>query len=199
MSVHEPQPCRQCRSVSFDDGKRRAIATDLDPEVEPLTLKTSVGRPPTPRPRLTDAAPLRRPAASSTSWAMAARDPPAQPRRLLHNVRGGAPTGPPVPVGVLRRWQAACHRHRPGPRGGAAHAEDFRGQAPNTPAAANRRNTSSSPNGQCDELGDGCSRHPSAASEVGVAAAASSLLMEMEVCTGGCYINWRMSLIICAL
>ncbi|XP_077502570.1 uncharacterized protein LOC144113398 [Amblyomma americanum] len=87
-------------------------------------------------------------------------------RTLFHNVRGGAPTGPPVPVGVLRRWQAACHRHRPGPRGGAAHAEDFRGQAPNTPAAANRRNTSSSPNGQCDELGNGCSRHPSAASEV---------------------------------
>ncbi|XP_077487573.1 uncharacterized protein LOC144098623 [Amblyomma americanum] len=70
MSVQEPQPGRQCRSVSFDDGKRRVIATDLDPEVEPLALKTSVGRPPTPRPRLTDATPLRRPTASVLPMAM---------------------------------------------------------------------------------------------------------------------------------
>lgn len=54
MAVHEPHPGRQCRSVSFDDGKRRVIATDLDPEVDPLKLKPIVGRPPTPRPSRTD-------------------------------------------------------------------------------------------------------------------------------------------------
>ncbi|XP_077499613.1 uncharacterized protein LOC144110511 [Amblyomma americanum] len=54
MPVHEPQPGRKCRSVSFDDGKRCVIATDLDPEVDPLKLKSIVGRPPTPQPWLTD-------------------------------------------------------------------------------------------------------------------------------------------------
>ncbi|XP_075529206.1 uncharacterized protein LOC142560765 [Dermacentor variabilis] len=56
MAVHEPHPGRQCRSVSFDDGKRRVIATDLDPEVDPLKLKPIVGRAPTPRPSRTDCA-----------------------------------------------------------------------------------------------------------------------------------------------
>ncbi|KAH7935826.1 uncharacterized protein LOC119404196 [Rhipicephalus sanguineus] len=56
MAVHEPHPGRQCRSVSFDDGKRAIIATDLDPEVDPIKLKTVVGRPPTPRPSRTDVA-----------------------------------------------------------------------------------------------------------------------------------------------
>ncbi|KAL1433416.1 hypothetical protein MTO96_012538 [Rhipicephalus appendiculatus] len=50
MAVHEPHPGRKSRSVSFDDGKRRVIPTDLDPEVDPEKLKTVVGRPPTPRP-----------------------------------------------------------------------------------------------------------------------------------------------------
>ncbi|KAL1433413.1 hypothetical protein MTO96_012535 [Rhipicephalus appendiculatus] len=54
MAVHEPHPGHQCRSVSFADGKRRVIATDLDPEVDPDKLKTVVGRPPTPRPSRTD-------------------------------------------------------------------------------------------------------------------------------------------------
>ncbi|KAH6940867.1 hypothetical protein HPB50_009106 [Hyalomma asiaticum] len=54
MAEHEPHPGRQCRSVSFDDGKRRVIATELDPEVDPLKLKPIVGRVPTPRPSLTD-------------------------------------------------------------------------------------------------------------------------------------------------
>lgn len=51
---HGLHPGRQCRSVSFDDGKRRVIATDLDPEVDPLKLKPILGRPPTPLPSLTD-------------------------------------------------------------------------------------------------------------------------------------------------
>ncbi|XP_075732006.1 uncharacterized protein LOC142774803 [Rhipicephalus microplus] len=54
MAMHEPHPGRQCRSVSFDDGKQCVITTDLDPEVDPLKLKTVVGRPPTPRPSRTD-------------------------------------------------------------------------------------------------------------------------------------------------
>ncbi|XP_077500396.1 uncharacterized protein LOC144111125 [Amblyomma americanum] len=54
MAVHELHPGRQCRSVSFDDGKRLVIATDMDPEVDPLKLKPIVGRPPTPRPSRTD-------------------------------------------------------------------------------------------------------------------------------------------------
>lgn len=51
---HGLLPGRQCRSVSFDDGKRRVIATDLDPEVDPLKLKPILGRPPTPLPSHTD-------------------------------------------------------------------------------------------------------------------------------------------------
>ncbi|XP_077499681.1 uncharacterized protein LOC144110544 [Amblyomma americanum] len=89
MAVHEPQPGRQCRSVSFDDGRRCVISTDLDPEVDPAKLKPIVGRPPTPRPSRTDCT------------------------------------------------------------------------------------TSSSPDGQYDELGEGSSRPPSAASEAGVSAAAT--------------------------
>ncbi|XP_077500397.1 uncharacterized protein LOC144111126 [Amblyomma americanum] len=54
MAMHEPHHGRQCRSVSFDDGQRRVIATDLDPEVDPAKLKSIVGRPPTPRPSRTD-------------------------------------------------------------------------------------------------------------------------------------------------
>ncbi|KAL3214874.1 hypothetical protein MRX96_051403 [Rhipicephalus microplus] len=54
MAMHEPHPGRQCRSVSFDDGKQCVITTDLDPEVDPLKLKTVVGRPPTPRPSRID-------------------------------------------------------------------------------------------------------------------------------------------------
>ncbi|KAH6932576.1 hypothetical protein HPB50_007621 [Hyalomma asiaticum] len=56
MAVDEPHPGRQCRSVSFDDGKRRVIDTDLDPEVDPLKLKSIAGRVPTPRPSRTDCA-----------------------------------------------------------------------------------------------------------------------------------------------
>ncbi|XP_075730938.1 uncharacterized protein LOC142774482 [Rhipicephalus microplus] len=50
MVVHEPHPCHQCRSVSFDNGKQCVITTDLDPEADPLKLKMAVGRPPTPDP-----------------------------------------------------------------------------------------------------------------------------------------------------
>ncbi|XP_075730839.1 uncharacterized protein LOC142774331 [Rhipicephalus microplus] len=50
MAVHQPHPGRRSRSVSFDDGKPRVIPTELDPDVDPVNLKTVVGRPPTPRP-----------------------------------------------------------------------------------------------------------------------------------------------------
>ncbi|KAK8786023.1 hypothetical protein V5799_007615 [Amblyomma americanum] len=115
MAVHESHPGRTCRSVSFDDGKRRVIATDLDPDVDPLNLKPILGRPPTPRPSRTDCT------------------------------------------------------------------------------------TSSSPDGQYDELGEGSSRPPSAASEEGVSAAAAALRMEMEVCMVICCINSRMSLFVAAV
>ncbi|KAK8775317.1 hypothetical protein V5799_031338 [Amblyomma americanum] len=90
MAMHEPYPGRQWRSVTFDDAKRRVIATNLDPEVDTLNLKSTVERPPTPRPSRTDCT------------------------------------------------------------------------------------TSSSPDGQYDELGEGCSRPLSAASEVSVSAAAAT-------------------------
>lgn len=45
---------RQCRSVSFDNGKHHVIDTDLDPDVDPSRLRPIVGRPPTPRPSRTD-------------------------------------------------------------------------------------------------------------------------------------------------
>ncbi|KAL3214875.1 hypothetical protein MRX96_051404 [Rhipicephalus microplus] len=50
MAMHQPHPGRRSRSVSFDGNKLRVIPTELDPEVDPLSLKTVVGRPPTPRP-----------------------------------------------------------------------------------------------------------------------------------------------------
>ncbi|KAK8775307.1 hypothetical protein V5799_031348 [Amblyomma americanum] len=54
MAMHEPCPGRQWRSVTFDDAKRRVIATNLDPEVDTLILKSTVERSPTPRPSRTD-------------------------------------------------------------------------------------------------------------------------------------------------
>lgn len=53
-AIHRAHPGRQCRSVSFDEGKRSVIATDLDPEVDPRNLKPIVGRVPTPRPSKTE-------------------------------------------------------------------------------------------------------------------------------------------------
>ncbi|KAG0422858.1 hypothetical protein HPB47_001349 [Ixodes persulcatus] len=53
-ALHQAHPGRQCRSVSFDDGSRRVIATDLDPEVDPRMLKPTTGRVPTPRPSKTE-------------------------------------------------------------------------------------------------------------------------------------------------
>ncbi|KAL3225030.1 hypothetical protein MRX96_049385 [Rhipicephalus microplus] len=50
MVVHEPHPCHQCRSVSFDDGKQCVITPNLDPEADLLKLNMAVGRPPTPEP-----------------------------------------------------------------------------------------------------------------------------------------------------
>ncbi|XP_064479446.1 uncharacterized protein LOC135392657 isoform X2 [Ornithodoros turicata] len=47
-------PGRQCRSVSFDNGKHHVIDTDPDPDVDPSRLRPIVGRPPTPRPSRTD-------------------------------------------------------------------------------------------------------------------------------------------------
>ncbi|XP_077499909.1 uncharacterized protein LOC144110715 isoform X2 [Amblyomma americanum] len=81
MAMHEPYPGRQWRSVTFDDAKRRVIATNLDPEVDTLNLKSTVERPRHPGRREPTAPPLRRPTDSTMSWARAARGPSARPRR----------------------------------------------------------------------------------------------------------------------
>ncbi|KAL1433417.1 hypothetical protein MTO96_012539 [Rhipicephalus appendiculatus] len=92
MAVHEPHPGRRSRSVSFDDGKRRVIASELDPEVDPAKLKTVVGRPPTPRPSRTDVSVTtpeengessRPPSAASRTSPPAHKDDPALNPELL--------------------------------------------------------------------------------------------------------------------
>ncbi|XP_077493931.1 uncharacterized protein LOC144104665 isoform X2 [Amblyomma americanum] len=189
MAVHEPHPGRTCRSVSFDDGKRRVIATDLDPDVDPLNLKPILGRPPTPRPSRTDCTTSSSPDAQYDELGEGSSRPPS----------AASEEGVSAAAAALRMEMEmlpmATHESYPGRRWRSVSFDDGKrhviateldpevdmvklkpivGRPPTPRPSRTDCTTSSSPDGQYYEFGEGSSRPPSAASGTGASAAAAT-------------------------
>ncbi|XP_077499890.1 uncharacterized protein LOC144110709 [Amblyomma americanum] len=187
MAAHDPQRGRQRRSVCFDDGKRRIITTDLDPDLDPRNLKSVVGRPPTPQPWLSDCATSSSPNGQHGELAEASSPPPSAVSEWGVSAAAAATQQPGLSVVMHepypgRQWRSAsfndCKRRV------IANKLDFEVDAfklkpivarpPTTRPSRTDCITSSWPDGLYEEMAKGSSRPHSAASERGVSAAAAT-------------------------
>ncbi|KAH8035860.1 hypothetical protein HPB51_010612 [Rhipicephalus microplus] len=138
MAVHQPHPGRRSRSVSFDDGKPRVIPTELDPDVDPVNLKTVVGRPPTPRPSRGDltVTPPEEHGENSRPPSASSKTKPAGAQGRVGPEPGGTDGAPDA--GVRRRGGHAEGERRVG-RGARRRRRSHRGREGSRQAVGCRR------------------------------------------------------------